>query len=447
MENNNIPNNEQEYVDISNFSNTQPVNLNRNYEDVNTSTGEFANLSRTDSFGEFSEMASFSEPVSETTDSISIQRHVRKSAKKEKREAKVRNNRKRRKNRMLFRFVWVAFVIILGVYFGMFLSKGANDVFAMDRQKTPKNVNVSIHDKATANEVAEILSEASVITEPEFFKLYCKVTGVHTFVRGDFSIPTDMDYEEIIDFLFSRNNRVDVVEIMFYEGINLYEVAELLEENEVAKASEVIEAANSDLFDDYDIISEITDTSGKYYKIEGYLYPDTYQFYKGEGAEDALSKLIYNGQTKIMTKKYKERLAELDMTYDELIIIASLIQAEAASISEMDEIASVIYNRLENGHLYDIWTLGLDSTIFYPYRTEEDVPEELGDYSSDYNTYVIGGIPEGAICNPGIYAIEAALYPAETDYYYFLHGKDGVTYFAETAEEHEQNLYDSGLYE
>ena len=447
MENNNIPDNKQEYTDISNFSNTQPVDINKKYENINASTGEFARFSKTETFGDFSEMASFSEPVSENTDGVSIQRHVRKSAKKEKHEAKVRNNRKRRKNRMLFRFVWAAFVIILGIYAGLLLSKGANDVFAMDRQKTPKNVEISVHDKASANEVADILAKAKVIEEPDFFKLYCKVKNIHTFVRGDFSIPTDMDYEEIIDFLFSRSNRVDVVEIMFYEGINLLEVAQLLEENEVAKASEVIEAANSTLFDEYDIISEITDTNGKYYKIEGYLFPDTYQFYKGEGAEDALSKLIYNGQRKIMTKKIQARLTELNMSYDDLIIMASLIQAEAASISEMDEIASVIYNRLEDGHLYDIWTLGLDSTIFYPYRTEDDVPEELGDYSSDYNTYVINGMPEGAICNPGIYAIEAALYPADTDYYYFLHGKDGLTYFAETADEHEQNLYDSGLYE
>lgn len=393
---------------------------------------------------DFLDMNSFSIPELVTENKAQASKNASKSARRERKLEKRRNKQKRKKNRWLFRVTWIVFVAMLGIYAGSYLSKGASDVFAMNRSVNA-TVDITIPEEADLDEVINILSEANVIDQPEFFKLYCKATHTDQFGRGEFQIPTNMDYEEIINFLLADQNRVDVVTIMFYEGINSMEVAQLLDENDVAKYDDVIKALNSDLFDRYDNIAMIDPDPKRYYKIEGYLFPDTYNFYKGEGAEEALSKLIYNGQKKIMTKETDEILTERGMTYDELIILASLVQGEAANAAEMPKIASVILNRLKDGYLYDIYHLELDSTIYYPYRTKEDLPDNMKDYVSEYDTYEIRGMPVGAICNPGMSAVNAVLHPEETNYYFFLHGPDGTTYFAETLEEHIENMRESGL--
>ena len=388
---------------------------------------------------DFLDMNSFSMPSLPEEKKVQTSKAASKSARRERKLEKRRNKQKRKKNRWLFRVAWIVLVAMLGIYAGSYLSKGASDVFAMHRSVNA-TVDITIPEEANLDEVVGILKEANVIDQPEFFKLYCLATHTDQFGRGEFQIPTNMDYEQIINFLLADQNRVDVVEIMFYEGINAMEVARLLDENGVAKYDEVLSALNSTLFDKYDLIASIDPKEDRYYKVEGYLFPDTYQFYIGEGAEDALSKLIYNGQKKIMSAENEKILEERNMTYDELVILASLVQSEAANAYEMPKIASVILNRLKDGYLYDIYRLELDSTVYYPYRTKDELPEGMENYVSAYDTYTIRGIPDGAICNPGLSAIDAVLHPEETNYYYFLHGSDGVTYFAETLEEHMENI-------
>ena len=134
------------------------------------------------------------------------------------------------------------------------------------------------------------------------------------------------------------------------------------------------------------------------------------------------------------------------MTLDEVLTLASIIQMEAANTDDMYMVSSVLHNRLENGSQYDIYTLDCDSTTYYPYRTKDDVPEaERDTFTSTYNTYTVRGLPAGPICNPGMDAIDAALNPQDTNYYYFCHDADGNAYYAVTAAEHQQNLVEAGL--
>ena len=134
-------------------------------------------------------------------------------------------------------------------------------------------------------------------------------------------------------------------------------------------------------------------------------------------------------------------------TMDEIITLASIIQAEAANTDDMYMVSAILHNRLENGESHDIFSLDCDSTLYYPY-TADTVPE---DYVSRYSTYLnnggVSGLPAGAICSPGLDAIDAAIHPSEegSDYYYFCHDADGTPYYAATAEEHENNLYEAGL--
>ena len=137
-----------------------------------------------------------------------------------------------------------------------------------------------------------------------------------------------------------------------------------------------------------------------------------------------------------------KRADELGYTIDEIMIIASIIQAEGAFPEDAATIAGIIYNRLE-----DNMRLEMDSTYFY---VTEDIASYVGEenieeYKEIYNTYDCFSLPKGPVCNPGMVAINAALYPEETDYYYFCHDNDGNVYYAETYGEHLRNCEKAGL--
>ncbi|MEG1426563.1 MAG: endolytic transglycosylase MltG, partial [Oscillospiraceae bacterium] len=132
------------------------------------------------------------------------------------------------------------------------------------------------------------------------------------------------------------------------------------------------------------------------------------------------------------------------MSMDQIITLASIIQAEAADTGDMYKVSAVLHNRLDRGGEAGTPRLQCDSTIYYPYKNKEDAP---AGYESSYNTYEIQGLPEGAICNPGIDAIKAALNPdpENADSFYFCHSADGTAYYASTAEGHQENLQAAGL--
>ena len=202
-------------------------------------------------------------------------------------------------------------------------------------------------------------------------------------------------------------------------------------------------------FDGYDAIAPIAGATGKYYKLEGYLFPDTYDFYKGEEIDSVVGKLVYNFQNR--TADLEERIAASGMTLDQIVTMASIIQREAANTQDMANVSAVLHNRLDFGGEYGIYRLECDSTIYYPYQRAEDVPETGALSYGNYDTYEVQGLPAGAICNPGLDAIEAALNPnTEGDaanYLYFCHAADGTAYYATNADDHAYNMQLAGLTE
>ncbi|MFI3207208.1 MAG: endolytic transglycosylase MltG [Clostridia bacterium] len=354
-----------------------------------------------------------------------------KIEKKKKVEHKKRNKIKSIKNRRVFRVVWLAMVLIMGYSVGNYLIIGSNDFFAATRNEG--TTQVVIPTDVTLSELSTLLEESGAIDAPEFFELYCMITTeLDYFESGAFEISTNMDYEALINELQSGSGRDIVESLLFREGMTVVEVAELLEENGVCSAEEFLAEADSSDFDNYDMIEMITNTEDKYYKIEGYLFPNTYDFYVDEDVSSVIGKFLYQFQN-IITVERKEEITNSGYTMDEIVIIASIIQAEAADEEDMARVSAVIHNRLEAG-----MSLGMDSTLYYPYRTSDDVPS---DYTSDYSTYAETGLPEGAINSPGAAAIDAALNPDPdySDMYYFMHDEDGNAYYASSLSEHQAN--------
>ncbi len=229
--------------------------------------------------------------------------------------------------------------------------------------------------------------------------------------------------------------------ITFIEGSTLTECFELLEENGVASYDSLMNVAQNSDFSNYKVYSDIPDDENRCFKLEGYLFPDTYDFFLDEPPESVINRFLSNSDVKI-TDEMRNRATELGYTMDEIMIIASIIQAEGAFPSDAATIAGIIYNRLEDGI-----RLQMDSTYFY---VKEDIASFVGedsaeDYKEIYDTYTCYSLPQGPVCNPGMFAINAALYPEETDYYYFCHDNEGNTYYANSYSQHIENCKKAGL--
>lgn len=405
-------------------------------------------------------------------------------------EEKKRKKRKAKKNGCVFRVVWLVMVILLGVLTAQFLLVGINDVLGRNRGDAAM-VIIDIPKDADLDTVTDILVENGVISSPGYFKLYNKLTkSSYNFVQGSYQMENDMDYEAIINYLQSNNNRVDTITLQFNEGMTVLEIADLLAENGVCDKDEFLELCNSDEFDeDFTFLTDgRSGLSDVYYKLEGYLFPDTYEFYQGESASTTIYRFLNNYESKIYytkqkiqvsedgtivttddsdtsgtssgsKKKYEkltiaEQAAKQGMTMDEVMILASMIQAEAADVDDMYIISSVFHNRLATletdgytayGEFIDS-TLGSDPTMYYPYK-KNTVPSG---FESRYNTYKVKGLPAGPDCNPGMDAIEAALYPESTTYYFFCHkaateDSDAQAYYAATLADHNYNQTLAGI--
>lgn len=373
----------------------------------------------------------------------------KKQRKKDKKEMKAREKIKGRRNRLLFRCVWLSMIVMVSIVTARYLLVGVNDMLAVSRSSSA-TVSVELEKDCTIQDVANALEKSGAIQNSFFFTMYCIVTGADDgFGQGSYEVETNLDYEAIVNYLQSNTNRKDVVRITFPEGVNLLEIAQKLEENEVCTAEEVLEAANSSNYDDYDFVKAITNADERYYKLEGYLFPDTYDFYKGEDPKVALGKMINTCQTRF-SKEMREKAEEMGYTIDEVLTLASIVQAEATDEKDMTMIAGILQNRLESGSSQDIYRLQCDSTVYYPYANKSQVPEdELENFTSTYDTYNIEGLPPGPICSPGLAAIRAVLEPSPNSagMYYFCHDEEGKAYYASTASQHEANLRAAGLAE
>ncbi len=395
----------------------------------------------------------------------------KKTRRLKRRQVSKRRRKKARSNRVVFTLVWLAMVVFVSILFGEYLMVGINDLLAVGREED-KSVSVTIPKNANIEQITDILYDNHVINNKTFFKLYATVTkSTSGFTQGTFDIATNKDYQALINYLQSNTNRTDIVTLRFTEGMNVEEYAELLNKNNVCNKEDFLKACKSNEFDeDYDFIKSIKNAKERYYKLEGYLFPDTYDFYQGEEIDSVIRKFLANYRRKVYQTKSKvkgfdkkvtleQRAEKLGMSMEDVLTLASLIQAEAADERDMYVISSVMYNRLatlDNGGLSyygesGLTYLQLDSTLFYPYATQADVPVSIrNSYVSEYSTYDYEGLPAGPICNPGVAAIEAAVSPDDTNYYYFCHkaatgDEPAEAYYASTMNEHLYNQYLAGL--
>ncbi len=322
-----------------------------------------------------------------------------------------------------------------------------NDVLAIGRDD--EVVKITIPNGSTTSSIIDILADEGLIKQKLFCNFYYKVIDfVKNFNRsgekaepvylsGIYYVEKNLGLEGYLMEFREIQKTADTITLVFPEGWSIYQMFDKIAEFGVCSKDQLITSLKEATFD-YDFISEIPDDPERTFKLEGYLYPDTYEFYEESDANSIIRKFL-DASEKKWTDEYEEQRIALGLTRDEVIIIASIIQREAANTEQMSLVSSVIHNRLNHAVSWPL--LGCDSTDNYitNYVRPNVSPSEAIAYEQSYTTYFSQGLPPGPICNPGDAAIRAALFPSDTDYFYFRHDKYGKIYMAKTQSEHDRN--------
>ena len=286
------------------------------------------------------------------------------------------------------------------------------------------------------DKVADILKKNGIIRSALIFKLYAKISNKQGLHEGQFSLSSSMSYDAIIRKLKSTTRAT--VKVTIPEGFTLQQIGERLEQKKVCTKQQFLSAVEKEDIK-FEFSSQIPNNSDRFYRLEGYLFPDTYEFYVDQAPDAVVKKMLKNFETRF-DESFRKATQASGMTVDEVITLASIIQAESSNKDQMAKVSSVFHNRLKNG-VNGKKLLQSDATIFYATRDIEPIlPVNSTNIASAYNTYKHEGLPPGPICNPGLAAIDAALSPADTKYYYFVTDKNGNYYYAETFAKHLVNV-------
>lgn len=322
---------------------------------------------------------------------------------------------------IVFLILWFALILGLAVWGAKFIWDCADDAAALTRPD--QNVEIRIDDDDDLDSIAEKLKTAGAIEKEWLFKFYCRFShSENYFDPGVYNINLTYDYHALVNNLMAGAANRETTTVMVMEGLDCFELFDLLEENGVCSRRDLEEAAANFEFE-YSFLEDRP--YGDINRLEGYLFPDTYQFYLNDEPENVLDKLLDNFDDK-MDDEMMELVNASGYSLHEILSMAAIIEGEAANDSERADVASVMYNRIHN---WEVPLLGMDSTVFYAAKlTGEEFSTDL---DSPYNTYVHPGLPVGPICNPGMNSILAALKPNSTDYFYFATAKDGLNRFFE----------------
>ena len=350
--------------------------------------------------------------------------------------------------------IWLGIVVFIGVGLGKFIWNCASDVLALGRPDSVVTITISEDD--TLETVAQKLKTTGLIRYPSLFKLYGEISDAMDSIRtGTYELNTLYDYHALVDAMSSNQRRV-VVNVTVPEGYTTAQIFRLLESYGVTTVAKMEDAVIHGELGEYWFLEGVERDSVNC--LEGFLFPDTYTFYLDHDPVNVLQKFLNNFNKRFNEKmKIKldtlnlnlsermranglseEYIAEHQLTVRDVVIIASMIEKETAANPESYLISSVIYNRLTNPKEYPY--LNIDATLVYVLGHGNLTYEDLK-YDSPYNTYLYPGLIPGAISNPGIYSLDAALDPTETAYYFYaLNPATGEHHFSQTLKEHQDFL-------
>ncbi len=297
---------------------------------------------------------------------------------------------------------------------------------------------ITINEGDSVFEIASTLEKEGIISSSPGFIAKVFFSGYRSKIKyGTFSLSSDLSYDEILQVISGNGIRTDVATLTIPEGYSLQQIAELVENSPIKVTAEEFYQALDDDYN-FDFLNEIPSSSYRDYRLQGFLFPSTYEFFIDTTAHDIIAALLGEFE-----KQYAQAGDNTtDLSFYEVITVASIIEREALLKNELPVIAGVIRNRLKAD-----MPLQIDATVVYAV-TDGKYDKTSVSYAdlevdSRYNTYKYKGLTPGPICNPGAEAIKAALNPQLNEYYYYHTDetkKDGSHIFTSTYEEHSSTM-------
>ena len=354
--------------------------------------------------------------------------------------------------------IYIMSILVISGFLSYFAITAGNDVFAFVKEDI--EVSVTIEEGTDIKTLGTKLAEEGVIKYPKVFSLYAKLRKKDnvTLQAGEYTVSPMMNYDSLIA-AFAKSNAVErtTVVVTIPEGYTVDQIIDtLVNKYGLSSESELKDAIENYDYDYWFVKRLETDKPryGRKYRLEGYLYPDTYYYFSDSSAAAIIYKMldnfdkkvkdIFRGDKTVPGNNYIEKIDYLcgnfGLSFDDIVIIASMVQMEGKYTPEYGAISSVFHNRLKNPSVTN-GKLESDATLQYLLdKRTEHLTEEHKKIDSPYNTYLYDGLPPGAISNPAQTALIYALYPDDTKYYFFVAGKDGYSLFAKTYKEHQQNI-------
>ena len=304
------------------------------------------------------------------------------------------------------------------------------------------NIEVVIPEGMSTSNIAKTLYDKGLIRNEFFFKAYLKLNNIGSLKASTYLLDKSMNLEEIVSILEKGGTNEDVVRLTFKEGQTVKDYSKVIEENTNITSEEFLNTIRdsnllNNLINDYWFLTDSILDENIYYPLEGYLFPDTYEFIKTNlTSEEIIRTLLDEEEAKLAP--YKSKLENSNI--HSIITLASIAELEGVKDEDRRLIISVFNNRLEQG-----MNLGSDVTTYYAFQEEmdSDLTSEMFNTYNPYNTRssaMAGKLPVGPICNPSLSSIDATINPSTSDYLYFVADKNRNVYFTKSAREHEEKV-------
>ena len=344
-------------------------------------------------------------------------------------------------------YLFFLFVIAASMIISVYAIFCMNDILAIT--KSTSSVTISFTQQINdSDDAIDLLAENGLIKCKYFCKLFVKlrdkvITSSHLggpYEAGVYYLNGKMGLEGMLMTIKGEQITGETVTLMFPEGATVPDIIDKLSDNDVCDKTALLSVIESTDFNSYKLTKGLQAQESVPYRLEGFMFPETYEFYINESAASVVKRFLAQGD-KVYTDEYAARAQELGYSDYDIMIIASIIQKEAANEEQMPEIAGIIHNRLKD--TVNFPTLGCQSTSDYITNKVSPALSSTSAHTADYymtyyntnNASTVVGLPAGPICNPGQAAIEAALWPSDTEDYFFFHDTNGNMYTAKTYSE------------
>ncbi len=341
------------------------------------------------------------------------------------------NNRRRGRR-------WLTIVAVIACFLVLAVGGTAYYVYQelqpVDPKGKPVVKNVTIPKGSSVAEIARLLEEHQLIQNATLFTYYVKVKGVGSRLQaGEYVFETGQAVDQLLEKMAKGDTVANTVRFTVPEGWNVEQIATALEKKGVVNKQKFLQEVNSGAFPEFPFVASIPQKEGRKYRLEGYLFPETYEVEKGATEHEIIAKMLGQFQ-KELQPDWVDKLKQRKMTLDDAVNLASIVEREVVVDKERPIVAGVYYNRLREG-----WLLQADATVQFILGKQRDrITYDDLKIKNPYNTYVYPGLPPGPIASPGRESLAAVVQPASHDFFFYVTKKDGSSehYFSQTLEEH-----------